>query len=214
MSHHPHAGWPQIELRTIGIRAVHLPPDWARPTSAASPHGGTGILPVFAPPGTTMVIMAGLAGALDPSLQIGDVIIDAASDKLPNGLNLRRGRIHTADQLIATPAQKAALFRETGALVVDMENAIVRTAANAAGIPFIGIRAVSDTADQALDPAVLNLVDDLGRLRPAALAGTLLRRPALIPYLNRLGTASRLAADRLAQAVSDLLDAGILDESE
>lgn len=230
MLKHPHPGWPAIELHTIGIRAVHLPPDWSRAaTQGENAQRGTGILPVSkgsrdSQPvhpdrlrsehgqdarATVAIIMAGLAGALHPALQIGDVVIDAASDKIPGNLKFRRGKIYTADRLIATPAVKADLFHATGALVVEMENAIIRAAANAAGIPFIGIRAVSDTADQALDPAVLGLVDNLGRMRPLAIAGTLLRRPALIPYLNRLGAASRLAADRLAEAVREILDAGI-----
>jgi hypothetical protein len=193
----PRVGWPAVELHTIGIRAMRMPPI----SNAAG------------------VIMAGLAGALDPSLRIGDVVLDAERAETwvthpCHGSAIHRGAIHTADHLIATPAEKAALFASTRALAVDMEQAIVRAAANAAGVPFIGIRAVSDTADQALNPAVLNLVDEFGRPRAAALAIALARKPSLIPDLMTLGAASRLAADRLAEALAQWLDADGLAADE
>jgi adenosylhomocysteine nucleosidase len=141
--------------------------------------------------------MAGLAGALDPGLKIGDVVMDDATT---------RGRIYTADHLIATPAEKAALFRQTGALAVDMENAIVRRAAEAAGIPFIGIRAISDTADQAIDPAVLTIADEVGRPKPLAIAMLLIRRPGMAAKLRRLQADSHRALAALGAAVKTLIE--------
>jgi adenosylhomocysteine nucleosidase len=145
-------------------------------------------------PQVSRLIMAGLAGALDPALRIGDIVTGEA--------------IHTTDHLIATPAEKVALFRETGARAVDMENAIVRRAAEAAGIPFIGIRAISDTANQAIDPAVLTLTDDVGRPRLLAVTMLLLRRPAMAGRLRQLQRQSTVAAAALGEAVKTLLARG------
>jgi len=158
-----------IEVQVIGIRACRLP---------------------RALPRASRIILAGLAGALDPALKIGDIVMD--------------GSIHTSDRLIATAAEKAELFQTTGARAVDMETAVVRRAAQAAGIPFTAIRAVSDTADQALDPALLTVVDEVGRPRPLKVAALLVRRPNLVPQLRRLEADSRKALAALAIAVGRL----------
>jgi hypothetical protein len=145
--------------------------------------------------------MAGLGGAIDPALAIGDVVIDGQSTlPVPTG-HWRRGEICTTPDLVATVAQKHALFAASGALVADLENAIAREFAARHGIPFLGIRAVSDDAGERLDPATLRWIDATGRLRPARLAADLFRRPATIPALWRLGRRSRVAVRNLAEAV-------------
>jgi len=118
--------------------------------------------------------MAGFAGALDPALRVGDIVKDDSS-----------GSIYTSKDIVATAAGKAELFRRTGAKAVDMENAIVRQFADRLGIRFIGIRAISDAADEAIDPAILQFIDETGRIRPAALAKGLIQKPAIVPELNR-----------------------------
>jgi uridine phosphorylase len=162
-----------FDLEVIGIRASRLPRDLGRR-------------------GASCIIMAGLGGALDPALKIGDVVLDDV--------------IHTSERLITTAAEKAALFLKTGCRAVDMENAIVRAAAEAAGILFIGIRAISDTADQAVDPSVMNLVDEVGRPRPLAVAKLLLLRPGMIGELGRLRADSEKALESLGTAVRMRLD--------
>jgi hypothetical protein len=82
------------------------------------------------------IIMAGLAGALDPTLHDGEVVIDQPLVDTLQDARWRRGGIHTSDHLIATPAAKAALFESTGATVVDMETAKARAFAERAGVPF------------------------------------------------------------------------------
>jgi nucleoside phosphorylase len=153
------------------------------------------------------IVMAGLGGALDPSLAIGDVVVDRESDlDVPAG-RWRRGVIQTTEGVVATVADKRALFGATGALVADMENAIARSFAADRGVPFLGIRAVSDRADEALDPATLRWIDEAGALRPMPLMADLCRRPMRIPALWRLGRRSRVAARKLAEAVENIIHA-------
>jgi nucleoside phosphorylase len=189
------SGDASIQLRTVGISVCET----------------SGLRAALANP-PQLIVMAGLAGGLDPSLTIGDLIMDAQStwpippERLARH-RIRRGEIHTATDLICTTDHKAELHRSTGALVVEMENAIVRTIAAEAKIPFLGLRAVSDQADHPLDPAVLSLVDTHGRPRIAKIAATLLRRPGLIRPLRQLGKNSTAAAAVLADALHFLLAA-------
>jgi adenosylhomocysteine nucleosidase len=181
--------WGEIHL--IGIGAVRFRPD-------------------LLAKGTDCVLMAGLAGGLDPSLQVGNMVVDEQSDgDIPpiGSLRPRRGGIHTADRLIATVADKSELFKQTGALAVEMENAIVREAAAKAQIPFIGLRIISDTAQQALDPAIMGFINEIGRVRIGRLAAGLARRPGLIGPLRQLGIHASLACDQLAGTVRQWIDA-------
>ena len=175
-----------VRIFVIGIRATELPKD----------------LPSGAARG---IILAGFAGALDPKLQIGEVVVDGV---LPQGLGTSTflvGTIHTASDLAATPARKSSLRRETDAIAVDMEGEKVRRFADSLGVPFLNIRAISDTAMETLDPAVLSFVDTFGGIRPWVLARGLMCRPNLIPALIRLGRNSRLAGIQLGKAVVQLV---------
>jgi hypothetical protein len=151
---------------------------------------------------TIGVIMAGLAGGLDPALRVGDVVLDDCPPEFVPDAPLRRGKIHCSEELIATPGDKKALFEKTGALAVDMESAGARELATRLNVPFVSIRAISDATCDALDPAVLSLVNEYGRAKPLAIASTLLRRPSLIPQLRQLDSKSKLAVNILADCVS------------
>ena len=161
---------------------------------------GASALPRELPP-ARCIIMAGLAGALDPSLQIGDVILDSDS---PYG-SLRRGKLHTSATPVLTPSDKAALFHQTGAAAVEMENAPVRALALSLNVPFIGIRAVSDTAQDAIDPDILRWIDPLGNPKVARIALGVLARPTLLREARRLARNSKVALRRLESAIALLV---------
>jgi adenosylhomocysteine nucleosidase len=158
---------------------------------------------VIVPPGTTTIVMAGVGGAVDPSLAVGDVVTDG-----PPIAGVRCGAIHTVDRVVSTPAEKAAVFAATGAAVVDMEQAVVRRWAEGRGLAVIGVRAVSDAATDAIDPAVVRFVTDTGRPRPGVIVGTLLRRPRLVPQLMRLNANTRLALARLSAMMPAFIASG------
>ena len=157
--------------------------------------------------GAAQVLLVGLAGGLDPSLRTGDVIVDPCPAEIP-GEGRRPGTVHTSARLISTPADKAALFASTGAACVDMETAIVRDAANAAGVPFVCVRAILDTAQEPLSPELLALTDSNGRVRPLAVLRLLLRRPTAITELMRLRRSSKTALRALGEAVRALVVMG------
>jgi adenosylhomocysteine nucleosidase len=175
-----------VEIHIVGIRAIRLPTELGdKPVSA--------------------IIMAGLGGALDPSLSAGDIVLDDCPAEFVPSVPHHRGKIHCSGELVTTPAAKRALFDETGTVAVDMESDAARKLAKRLGAPFISVRAISDSANDSLDPAVLKMVDEFGRPKPMAIAAALLRRPTLIPELRQLGSNANLAASNLATFIQAIL---------
>jgi len=168
---------------------------------------GARLLPAISAEGISGVIAAGIAGGLSPELGIGDVVVDELSAPLPR-VPGQVGKIHTSRQLAATPEEKAHVFRQTGALAVEMENTAVREWAAKFKIAYCGIRGISDTAQQSLDPAMVSLVDEVGGVRTGKLATFLLANPGKIPTLHRLGTDAKAAAVAAAETVKAVLAGG------
>jgi adenosylhomocysteine nucleosidase len=143
--------------------------------------------------GANQLLSFGFAGGLDPSLRPGDIVVGAgvvgldgwmrATDAAlalrvgaaldETGCRWRTGLVAGADQALATPAAKQALYQRTSAVIVDMESAAVA----AAGLPFAILRVVVDPAERALPASVLAALDSKGRLNVLALLAGLLRRP-------------------------------------
>lgn len=170
----------------------------------------------------TVIVSAGLCGALDPTSTAGALVVPDAV-QLPSGALLPvaaplqeralravpsgpviRGVLLSVDRLVATPALKRALRERTGAVAVDMESGSVLTAAAARGLPALVVRAVADTAEDTVSPELASLVDGHGRLRLARAAGLVLRRPDLWPQALRMALASRRALRSVARVLVSL----------
>jgi hypothetical protein len=105
------------------------------------------------------VVSAGFCGALDPSLQPGDIVRatgfeipsggDTPPPQLPPGPPACQGRFWTIDHVASTAEEKIALSR-TGAKAVDMEAGALAASCSASSIPFCAIKVVSDRADEDL----------------------------------------------------------------
>ena len=166
--------------------------------------------------GAHAIITAGFGGALDPALRTGDLHI-ASEFRIPNPPNARPipAAARLAAQLraaapdavggpsvtvaaLAQPEYKSALWQAGAGLTVNMEDYWAAAAAADADIPFAALRAVLDTAGQALPEY---LADGAGSIRPARIAATLPMHPKRAPELARLARQSRLARRRLTAAV-------------
>lgn len=168
--------------------------------------------------GPKRVLITGFAGALDPKLQAGEVIVPAEIMDFDTGRRLihadhetnggerdDRRMLCTIDRLIDTPAAKADLFHRCGAAAVDMESAAIAAGCVAWRIPWTCVRAISDAASDELPPFVLDLTRSDGSANLMKAAGHCLFNPGQIGPLIRLGLRSKDAAVNLAQRIIDLL---------
>lgn len=79
----------------------------------------------------------------DPHLR--ELALQAAADIA--GVQVRAGRIASGDQFIASQEGVQHLWKTFGAACAEMEGAAVAQVCAKAGLPFVVIRSVSDTAD-------------------------------------------------------------------
>jgi hypothetical protein len=121
----------------------------------------------------------------------------------------------TALRIADSVAEKRRLLKvvhgggDTGPTVVDLESAAYAEAAVAEGIPWLVLRAVSDTADEAL-PGLLNrALDDGGAIRRGRVLAGLLGHPSALPQLLGLRRRVRGAAEVLARGVEALVAADV-----
>jgi adenosylhomocysteine nucleosidase len=119
---------------------------------------------------------------------------------LRSGPVVHRGALAGVDRLLASPQEKRRLHETTGAVAADMESHAVAEAARQAGLPFVVLRAVADPADQALPDAARQALGPEGRVRPLAVARSLLGRPDDLPALLALWRQSARAHATLRRA--------------
>jgi len=170
-----------------------------------------------------LLVSAGFGGGVLPGLRAGDVVLaervlhwtgsgfervaanfygqGAAANP---GLALR-GEFITSDGILNKHQLVAVLPRDAHRPVVEMESAAVARVAAEHGIPFMGVRAISDPWDEELGFAIDEFCDDNKQIRPLKVFATILQRPGIIPQLIRLGWNSWVAAKRLGRAVERLL---------
>jgi adenosylhomocysteine nucleosidase len=164
-----------------------------------------------------LLVMAGVAGALDPALSVGDVVVADAVDtdaerrtpgvipvlrQPPASLSrARRGTLLSIDRVLQTAAEKRGAA-SGGRLAVEMETAGLARVARERGVPWAALRAVSDTADESLPLDFNRLRDPDGDLPTSRVALMALAQPRSIPGLMRLGRNTSLAAEALAAYIA------------
>jgi nucleoside phosphorylase len=153
------------------------------------------------------VVSTGLCGALEESLEIGD-IIEAVEVLTPDGKNrvpcvqaecdqkYRRGLVISTDRVAGTIAEKRNL-RSEGMLAVEMEASGSGRRAVAAGLPFCCIKAVSDRADEEFVMDFNRLRSTEGRFSRGKIVLYALTHPPTIPRLFSLRRRSQVAASAL-----------------
>jgi adenosylhomocysteine nucleosidase len=164
--------------------------------------------------GATGLISFGIAGALDPRLVSGDVLLPYAvcfangeifscndewrEELLSEMPDAKFGSILGETAVVVSAFEKGALFRDTHAVAADLESGLIARA----GIPFVVLRVVADSARIGLPPAALIDLDHDGRPKLGAVLRSVATTPGQVPALIRLALDTRRALAALAHAAS------------
>jgi adenosylhomocysteine nucleosidase len=156
----------------------------------------------------TTLLSVGLAGACDPSLQVGDivragVIVDSQTGERYNTSEAKQILVSTP--AIASVGEKRRLYESYGASAVDMEAATVARIAQGHNLSFQAIKAISDDATFELQELTRFTTQD-GQFREAAFAAYSVARPNLWPKLVHLAGNSKLAVQSLTTELQTQLD--------
>jgi adenosylhomocysteine nucleosidase len=150
------------------------------------------------------VVSAGFAGALDDTLKVGRVFeprtvinaADGARIEVPTG----EGVLVTSS-VMAGKEQKIRLAKAYGAHAVDMEAAAVAQGAQARGVGFAAVKAISDAADFDL-PAMDRFVTSDGSFQSLRFLGYVALRPWLWTGTMGLARNSSKASEALCDALA------------
>jgi adenosylhomocysteine nucleosidase len=168
----------------------------------AARRASEAIISLYCP---ALVISAGFAGALDPTLEVGYTftprhVIDA-SDGSRTDCGIGQSVLVSFPD-VADVEQKAKLGAAYGAHAVDMEAAAVARSAEAHGVKFLACKAVSDTSRTALPPIGRFLGPD-GKLHVLRFLAYVAVRPWLWAKVQRLASDSVVAANNLCAALAE-----------
>lgn len=174
--------------------------------------------------GCNALMSFGIAGAVSPDLDSGDLIIpdDVLIDDVDADGNIRDicpcdrqwleglqaalaeaqlpfcgGMLMGSRKLWRDAKDKEAIHEITEAVAIDMESGAVAAVADDAGLPFLAVRAVADRAQDSLPALVENAVKPDGRPAVGCAIAHLARHPSEIPATLRLARQSELALARL-----------------
>jgi adenosylhomocysteine nucleosidase len=175
--------------------------------------------------GARGVVSFGVAGGLSPDLAPGTCVIgstivsgtnrmkrvsthDGWSENLLQAMpGAVSGPLYGSPAPITHPRAKAALYKITGALAVDMESHIVAGVAAEHGLPMAAIRVVTDPAARMVPLSVLAALRPNGAVDIAGLIWSVLKQP------RDLATLMRLALDAHAARPTLLRSRKLLDSS-
>jgi adenosylhomocysteine nucleosidase len=201
----------ELELRPL---ARMLPPDAVTAVIGVGPEPARRATEaVLAANTVDHVVVVGVAGGVDPTLRIGDVVMPALVVHRETGARHRHhpvdgrataGTLLTCTEPILDLAVIATLC-EQDVVALDMETAAVAEVCEAAGVGWSVFRAISDRpSDGLVDADVAALARTDGSPDLPAVARYVVRRRWAVPTLARLGrdlcTATMAAARAAMEA--------------
>lgn len=164
------------------------------------------------------LISFGVAGALDDSLQPGDLILPKSvlADRnypaddgwrtrvqrcLPECINVIQCSLVTSDTVVTTEMAKRILASQSGGCAVDMESGAVAAVAAEKGVLFLAIRAISDPVQFSPPAELMAALKPDGSVKPVPLLTLLLKRSLHLNELLRLAPGMQAACQTLKQVV-------------
>jgi adenosylhomocysteine nucleosidase len=183
-----------------------------------------GVAALLAASGARALVVIGVSGALSPELATADLIVasrvtdeegclrEADAQSVAAATRATGGRaavIVSARRIADSVDEKRRLAQQAGGglAVVDLESASYVAAADAAGLPWLVLRAVSDTAGEALPPLLNRSLDAGGGVSRGRVLRGLLGDPGALPLLLTLRKRVAECALVLARAAEATLPA-------
>lgn len=173
--------------------------------------------------GCRSIISFGVAGGLAPDLRPGDCIVASAivdrqmlrptdpgwSSKLLTMVpGAHYAPIVGANTIVADPAAKRELYRQTDAAAVDMESHLVARLAAAQGLAFATLRVIIDPADRMVPLAAQVAMAPDGSTKLMFMLRELLRCPSQLIEVLRIASDAYVAYCALLR-LQRLLAAGL-----
>lgn len=163
------------EARSVGARGMRVGEckrwhdGWVA-LSGIGPHNAMRAAAQLVSRDVTVLANWGVAGALDPNLEPGDIVVpdcilysmddtgyvpdagiaERLASILGGRLRVRRGILWSTYEAIAGGDAKRELAARSHALAIDMEAAPVAAVAQRHALPFVAVKAICDTADHDL----------------------------------------------------------------
>ena len=198
--------WPVHWARTAESGARRF---WMVANGAGAAHAAQAVDVAVTACQPQAIVSMGFCGALDPALDIGDIVVATAVLGAPvvcpeteKHQKVFSAPVSSLDHVVQTAAEKATL-RASGAWAVEMEAAGVAGRAAHHGIPFFCVKSVTDAAGQTF------IVDFNKALRRDGHFGTIriltsaLHNPwKAFPELIRLSCSCRIAARTLGEFIA------------
>jgi len=179
--------------------------------SGMGPAAATQAAGLLLAAGARSLLSFGLAGALDPALQPGTVLLpDTVTDgsgamhptfgpwrdrlaALYEGQGSARGTLLSVPEALSTATAKSQARSRSGACAVDMESFAIARVAAEAGVSFAVARVVVDTAVDTLPRSARLATGPHGEVHYGRLVWGLMRAPSEIPALVQLWRRYRTA---------------------
>jgi len=169
------------------------------------------------------VIGIGFAGGLSRELKMGDLVIgsrihrttlrtDSALLSVARDVKMDRvffGAIVSVPEIASETEAKQALaadLQKDEPGCVDMESYAIQQICAEQKIPFLAVRAITDTVNEIFPLDLNSCRDATGNIRAAKVLMKAVRKPAIFPGLMKLRSSASVCAERLSLFVEQLLE--------
>jgi len=184
--------------------------------SGVGPRAARAAATMLVEHGATGLLSWGCAGALSRVVHPGELLLPRTiftedgqtidtdkiwhkrwTEHLSGTLTWHENTLVESSKIILDVGEKKQLAHCSGAIAVDMESAAIGRIARQAGIPFMVIRTLADTADEGLPPCIVETMFDEKDIQIWRILPALLGQPWLWPAMIRLGLHFRAATHTL-----------------
>jgi adenosylhomocysteine nucleosidase len=177
----------------------------------------------------TMVISIGYAGGTHADLKTGDLLVadrvlavpndggpvdeipvteslaeKAAGLQAPEKYSVFKGTLLTVETVINRPEDKKTLGESYGAMALDMETSELARIAAKKEVPFLSVRAISDTVEQGLVD-VSSFVEEDGEISKLKAGWYVLTHPGSLKDFINLKDIAQLATKNLTEFLIEFL---------